>query len=192
MPTPLNVVDWLRIERAVWTVDTYIQGLPSRSRVAVRRELRNNLRSSAAEVGAPEALRALGSLRRLALGYLDAEYGEGRPRPEILKGVFWTTAYDFAVVAAMIYGYESFLAGLETGGAEPGTYVWEPGRFFGYTAEVTFDENGLSGFSWSLSALFIVYSLVVFLVGARMWRLVPAWWRRVRRDRAIRSAAGNR
>jgi len=192
MPSTLSLIGRLRIERAVWTHDTYLQGLPSRARVAIRRELRNNLRSSASEIGAREAIRSLGSLRRLALGYLDAEYGEGRPRPQILKGLFWSTAVDIVIVVALLFSFESYMDGLEAAGADPGTYTWSTGRVFGLTGEVTFDANGFVGFWLSASALFFLPSLIAFVIGGRLWRAVPAWWRRVRRDRAARAAVGSR
>jgi hypothetical protein len=190
MPTTPSLIDRLRIERAVWTVDTYVQSLPSRSRRAVRRELRNNLRSSAAQVGARDAIRGLGSLRRLSLGYLEAEYGEGRPRPDFLKGVFWAAAVDFVIAAAIVISFESFMDGLEAGGAGAGTYAWSTGKVFGITGEVTFDAKGFTGFWIEWSVLFFVYSSIAFVLGARLWRTVPAWWRRVQRDRAARTAVG--
>lgn len=192
MPAPLTLIDRLRIARAVWTVDTYLQSLPSRSRRAIRRELRTNLRSSAAEVGAREAIRGLGSLRRLSLDYLEAEYGEGRPRAEFLKGLFWATAVDGMLLTGMVVGFESFIAGLEAGRPDPGTYTWSVGKVFGVTGDVTYDEVGYSGFSASASALFFAYSLIAFLIGSRIWRVVQVWWRRVRNDRVARQAVGGR
>jgi hypothetical protein len=186
MPTTLSLIDRLRIERAVWTLDTYVSGLPGRSRRAIRRELRTNLRSSAAAVGVRQALFGLGSLRRLGLSYLDAEYGEGRPRPQLLKGMAWGIAVEFAVMLAMIVGFDAYLEGLEAGNPGPGTYVWDRIEFLGMRAEVTYDAAGFSGFAWSISAIFLVYTFTAFVLGSRLWRAVPIWWQRVRRDRAER------
>jgi hypothetical protein len=71
--------DRLRIERAVWTLDSYLQNLPWRSRVAKRRELRVNLRAASADVGTKEALRRLGNVRTIAADYIIAEYGGPGP-----------------------------------------------------------------------------------------------------------------
>jgi hypothetical protein len=56
MTHTVSWTDRLRLERAVWTLDARLQDLPRRSRVAKRRELRNNLSDAAADVGATEAL----------------------------------------------------------------------------------------------------------------------------------------
>jgi len=42
--------DRMRIERAVWTLDSYLRNLPRKSRIAKRRELRVNLRAASADV----------------------------------------------------------------------------------------------------------------------------------------------
>lgn len=42
--------------------------------------MRANLRAATNEVGAAQAVRRLGSLRRLASDYLEAEYGQGGSR----------------------------------------------------------------------------------------------------------------
>ena len=58
--------DRLRIERAVWTLNSYLQNLPMRSQAAKRRELRANLLAASADVGTKEALRRLGNVRTIA------------------------------------------------------------------------------------------------------------------------------
>jgi len=47
----LTLKDRARIERAVWTLDSYLRNLPRKSRIAKRRELRVNLRAASADVG---------------------------------------------------------------------------------------------------------------------------------------------
>ena len=71
--------DRLRIERAVWTLNSYMQTLPWRSQVAKRRELRVNLRAASADVGTKEALRRLGNVRTMTADYIIAEYGGPGP-----------------------------------------------------------------------------------------------------------------
>jgi hypothetical protein len=176
----LSLMDRLRIERVVWTVDAYVQSLPGRSRQAVRRELRANLHRSTAELGASEAIQGLGDLRRLGREYLDAEYGH-RPRPHVLHGVLVALAIEAMIVVALIGGFQSFLAGLESGGPPaPGTYVWNSLTALGLSGEVTYDANGVSAFSFMVAGIAPLYVLVGFVVGSRLWRLVPAWLRRVR------------
>lgn len=191
MSKRLSIAERLRVERAVWTVDAYVQSLPSRARRAIRRELRANLRASAAEVGARTAIRNLGSLRRLAVGYLEAEYGEGRPRPQLLKGIAWGSVASLVLLVALIVGYESFLAGLDASTSAPGTYRWEVARVLGVAGEVTVDDTGFAEYRLAFSYPYFLYPIVVGLIGARIWRLWPVWWRRVVRDRALRRASAH-
>ena len=71
--------DRLRIERAVWTLNSYLQTLGRRSQAAKRRELRVNLRAASADVGTKEAVRRLGNVHTMAADYIIAEYGGPRP-----------------------------------------------------------------------------------------------------------------
>ena len=82
MSETLIWTDRLRIERRVWTLNTYLQTLPRRSQLAKRRELRVNLRAAAADVGTKEALRRLGNVRTIAADYISAEYDGPRPSCE--------------------------------------------------------------------------------------------------------------
>lgn len=187
MPTKLTWTDLLRIERAVWKVDTYVQALPGRSRRAIRRELRMNLRESAREMGAGEAIRRLGDLRRLSTGYLDAEYGDGGPRPQILTGVSWMVALSVVIVVATIVGFDSFMDGLEAGHPEPGTYTWQSAAWLGLDGEVTYDDQGFAGFRLSLSLLYALYFIAAFLLGSRLWRAIRPWWRRRNEKKLVRT-----
>src|ERR1035437_4461993 len=86
--------DRLRIERAVWTLDSYLQNLPWRSRVAKRRELRVNLRAASADVGTKEALRRLGNVRTIDADYMVAEYGG--------PGLSWLATFCFFLPAFVL------------------------------------------------------------------------------------------
>jgi hypothetical protein len=86
---PMTLVDRVRIERVLWTVDFLIHDIRTRGRRTIRRELRANLQAAAQERGAAAAIRQLGSLRVLARGYLDAQYGEGALQPRWLAALWW-------------------------------------------------------------------------------------------------------
>ena len=93
-----------------------------------------------------EAIAGLGNLRRLALDYLDAEYGEGRPRPQMLKGHGLGHRRRGRVDVALIVGFDSFLDGLEAGSPGSGHVRLGPGAgFLGQQAEVTYDDEGFAG-----------------------------------------------
>lgn len=182
MAQPLSWFDKVRIERTVWTLDTLLADLPSRARKSACRDIRTNLRAAAAEVGAAQALRDLGNVRRIALDYLDAEYGEQHPRPRIFRGVFWALLVELVILSWAVVGHEAFTTGLEAAGPAPGTYSWDALRVLGLATEVSFDEGGFSGFSMYVYLWFLVYVAVAFILGGRLWRLIPAWWRARRRS----------
>src|SRR5262249_25408366 len=125
MPRSLTWMDRLRIWRAVWTVDILTSDLPHRQQRALVRELRANVRSAAAEVGAAEAVRQLGSPRALARGYLEAQFGETGPRPSIFRGLVWLTVVDILFLTAFIGSFNGFLAGVKAADAHAsGTYAY--------------------------------------------------------------------
>jgi hypothetical protein len=90
MPHTVTWIDRLRIERLVWTLDQQLYDLPRSSRIAKRREVRDNLIEAARDVGTTAALRRLGSSSRLAEEYLTAELGEG-PRHSWIAAAYFCT-----------------------------------------------------------------------------------------------------
>ena len=59
MTHSINWIDRLRIERVVWALAQRLYDLPRRSRIAKRREVRENLLTAANDIGASEAMRNL-------------------------------------------------------------------------------------------------------------------------------------
>ena len=189
-PTIHNVIDRLRAERAVWTLDLLLQDLPGRARRAARRDTRANLLAATAEVGPGEALRRLGPLRRLAAGYLDAEYGDSRwdgdhgntvrARPRLLKAIFWVFLAEFALLGLWWVGTEAFLAGVTA--ADPhatGTFHWS-GPGIGH--DVDYANGTMDALRSSIDVRFMLaYLGTAFVLGGRLWRLLPPWTRRRRR-----------
>lgn len=169
----LSIIDRLRIERAVWTVDTYLSGLPGRRRRAIRRELRTNLRASAAQAGVVAAIRDLGSLRRLSIDYLNAEY-RGGPWPSMLRGIVWVVTVELVLLAVAFAQLAAYADGLVAGDAGPGTYAWSGSPLLGTAGEVTIDPTGqVSGLSFSLMLLpLLLIMAIAFIIGSRLWRLI--------------------
>lgn len=184
----LTLIDHLRIERAVWTVDTYLSILPMRRQREIRRELRANLRASATQVGAKAAVRNLGSLRRLSFDYLSAEY-RGRPWPSLLKGFVWALVAEAALLLAWEMAIDSYIDGLTAGNPEPGTYTVEQ-PLIGLAIEATVDSSG--DFSQTsfvlLLPVWLAWLLGAFVLGSRLWRVIPRWRDRLRDRRAQRDA----
>jgi hypothetical protein len=180
----LPLSDRIRLERAIWTLDTLIQFVPGKARKAIRTELRANLRAAAIEVGAAKAVSDLGNLRRLALEYLSLEYGEGRPRPTWLKATFWACASAFLLEFLTFAGLDGYAAGVEAAAPHPlGTYTWHGMLLFGGNGFVTYTDHGqtaigIEGSSWSILA-WLAIPLVAALLGGRMWRAIPLLRRRL-------------
>src|SRR5437773_1402492 len=84
-----------REERLVWTLDQRLYDLPRASRIAKRREVRANLLEAAADQGARQALRRIGSSSALAREYLGAEFGD-RPHHS------WIAAAYFAALVPLL------------------------------------------------------------------------------------------
>jgi hypothetical protein len=169
--------DRLRIERTVWTLDAYVQDLPGRSRRAIRREMRANLRAAAEEVGSEQAIRRLGNLRRLAADYLDAEYGDG-PRPHWGKAVFWVVAVEVVILGLLLAGHSAFIAGIEAADPRPdGTYNWHGLSALGVGGTVSYEDGAFAGIGIWFTQWFLLYLLGATVLGGRLWRLPRAWWR---------------
>src|SRR3979411_2718601 len=96
MPYTVTWIDRLRIERAVWSLDQRLYDLPRKSRIAKRREVRENLLAAAHCTWTADALRHLGTRREVGSGYRSAEFGEA-PRPS------WVAAATFAVTAQLLF-----------------------------------------------------------------------------------------
>lgn len=189
MGTTVTWIDRLRIERAVWTLDVLVQGLPGRTRKAIRQEMRANLRAATNEVGAAQAVRRLGSLRRLATDYLEAEYGQGRPRPRWLSAMFWVLAVEIVLLGFTFVGHSAFVAGVEAANPHPsGTYSWNSLQLLGVEGDVTYDDRGFAGAGLSFSVWMLLYLLAAMILGGRLWRLPAAWWRARRRDQPVADA----
>jgi hypothetical protein len=173
----MNLIDRARIERTVWTLDTYVQALPGRHRKAIRQELRANLTAGAADGGVREAVRRLGPLRRLAVGYLENEYGD-RPRPRWLRGALWTVAAEAVILTLAFVGHAGFVAGIEAAQPRPdGHYLWRGLTLLGVSGDATYVDGQLSTFGLSFALWNVVYLLAALVIGGRLWRLPGAWWR---------------
>ena len=179
----LTLIDRIRIERAIWTLDTLIQFVPGKARKAIRSELRANLRAASAEVGAARAVRDLGNLRRLAVEYLSVEYGDGKPRPTWLKATFWACTSAMVLEFLTFAGLDGYSAGIEAATAHPlGTYTWHSMLLFGGNGFVTYTDHGQTGIgiegSLGTALAWMVIPFVAALLGGRMWRALPTLRRR--------------
>ena len=177
MSQTISTLDRLRIERAVWSLDSRLQDLPWRSRVAKRRELRANLLDASADVGAPEALRRVGSIPRLAAEYLSVEYGHWTRRPHWLAMVAWLFLGYVALTLLLDVTSSAFIDGVLAVNAHmSGPVVWSGISHVLAPVTVTFAAGEVTsrlGGAWE-PPVYAVYLVGALLVG-RVWRAWPSW-----------------
>ena len=178
MPNDLGLVDRLRIERVVFSLDQRLYDLPRKVRVARRRELRANLLEAAQDVGAAAALRDLGDGSALAAEYLEAELGRGPRASWSAAGVFLFTTV-LLLNSVLFDAADAFGDGILAGDPDAaGTFTWAGIGLLQTTVtytvsggEHTFVGGAFTPLTWALLAIGTI------LVG-RLWRFLPAWRRR--------------
>jgi len=183
-PSTITWIDRLRIESVVWMLDQRLYDLPRRSRVAHRREVRQNLLNAAADIGARSALRRLGSSRELAAEYRTAEFGN-RPRPAYYTAAIFLLTGQLVFTALLGQAAAAFAAGIAA--ADPhanGTYTWNGIAVLQNAVTYTFvDGHGdWVGGAWTPLA-WVLWAAATILVG-RLWRVVT-----IRRTSAPAGAA---
>ena len=165
----MGIVDTIRIENAVQTYDFWLElrGTRWRRRRELCRELRDNLRAAAADVGVTQALFNIGSPKQLAYAMTD-EYAA---RPRWSLGAMWASITFGLVAVALVLTSIVFLEGVLATGlvgeARGGAFPWAGVEF---VAEVQPDGRGFGtgaiGGQWYL----LGWPLVVFLLVAQPWR----------------------
>ncbi|MDT7570762.1 MAG: hypothetical protein QOE05_936 [Actinomycetota bacterium] len=173
MTQQLSIADRLRIERVVWGLDQRIYDLPWRRRIAIRREVRENLRTAAADVGAERAVRNIGSAGELAAGYLDAQFGS-RPRPSWLGAAGFVFTTMLILQAVLTDAANAFADGVRTANpAFAGTLHWGGLHLLqtDVTVVITGSTTTLKGGALSVWG-YLLLALGAIAVG-RLWRALP-------------------
>ncbi len=174
MTTTLTWHDRLRLEQAVWAVDRLLQDLPRKSRVAKRRELRDNLRSAAEDVGAGVAVRQLGDRRQLAAGYLAAEYGDWQARPSWTKAAAAAVLYYVLLSWLLEAGSSAFRAGILAGQPRAaGTFSWNGVPYLLDNVNFTFSNGASNSVGGAWTPLAYAFLILVSILAGRLWRLLP-------------------
>jgi hypothetical protein len=177
-------IDRLRIERAVWSLDQQIYDLPRRSRITIRREVRENLLTAAKDIGTAAALHNIGSSSRLAREYLSAEFGD-EPRPSWLAAALFLLTGQLVLTAMLSEAALAFGDGVVA--ADPhatGTFHWQGISFLQDTVTFTLKDGSGSHVGGAWTPLAWVLWLVATICVGRLWRL-PAVWRRRRQARPV-------
>jgi hypothetical protein len=170
----------MRVERAVWTLDSYLHNLPWKSRIAKRRELRVNLRAAFADVGANEALRRLGNIRTIAADYEVAEYGG--PAPSWLLAIY----VMFAAFALMFWLSSARINAFKSGAIAANPHLTGVFHMSGIAYVLandtfTFANGKVTEVGGTLLPLVYVCVIVLTVFAGRLWRAIPT----LRRQRTL-------
>jgi hypothetical protein len=172
MPDKLTMFDRIRIERLVWTLDQRLYDLPRASRIAKRREVRANLLEAAADQGARQALRRIGSSSTLAREYLGAEFGD-RPHHSWIAAAYFAALVPLLLNFALAEAANAYAQGLTAGRAADGTHVWSGISYLQSPLTFTIDQGQVdhTGGAWTPS-VYVLWALGTIACG-RLWRLLP-------------------
>jgi hypothetical protein len=173
MSHPVGWFDRLRIERFVWSLDQRLYDLPRKNRITTRREVRENLRVAASDIGTKAALSNVGSPAQLAHEYLGGHFGE-KPRASWTAAAIFLLTGQFIGTAVLAEAANAFGDGISA--ADPtatGTFSWHGIRYLQDTVTYTFvNGSGSSvGGAWTPIA-YLLWIVGTVCVG-RLWRLIP-------------------
>jgi hypothetical protein len=178
----MSWLDRLRIERFVWTLDQQIYDLPRASRIAKRREVRDNLIAAARDIGTTQALRRLGSSRRLANEYLTAEFG--KPRHSWLAAAFVAGLVPLITLGFMSEAAAAYRDGITTVDSHAtGTFTWQGIDYLQTSITYTFTDGHATQVGGAWTPLTYAIWLLGTILAGRLWRLLPWFTRR----RAVQS-----
>jgi hypothetical protein len=185
MPNAVTWFDRVRVERVVWVLDQLLYDLPRASRIAIRREVRQNLLSAARDVGARAAIKQLGATAELASEYLTGEYGDG-PRHSWLAAAVFLAGIPLLLISLLSEAALGFGHGITT--ADPhatGTFTWDGVSLLQTRVTYTFVNGHGTYTGGAMSPLAWVLLIIAAVIAGRLWRVVPT----LRRRRALRAAS---
>ena len=171
-------LDRLRIERLVWALDQRLYDLPRQSRIAKRREVRENLITAGQDIGTSAALRRLGGSARLASEYRSAEFGDG-PRHSWMAATLFAATVPFLLNWVLAEATRAFADGIIAAQSHAtGTFVWSGLPLIQSHVTYTAVDGNVRwvGGAWT-PLLWALWIGSMVLVG-RLWRALPMWKRR--------------
>ena len=178
MTHSISWIDRARIERAVWALDQRLYDLPRKSRIAKRREVRENLITATTDIGARGALRNLGNSRQLAAEYLSAEFGD-EARPSWMAAALFLLTGQLILTSILTEAALAFGDGITAANASvTGNFTWRGIRYLQDTVTYTFvnGESTYVGGAWTPFA-WVIWIVATIFVG-RLWRVYSIWPRR--------------
>lgn len=177
--TSMTLADRLRQDWYFTRFSWYMQDHPGREYRRIRRELRAEVAAAADDVGTATALTDLGHPRLLAEGYRGTLDGR---RPRYVAGAV-AAGVTISAIAYLAVAYSlGFLDALAaTGGGSATIRPLGAETTFTSTADMIGVE---STFTWQWLALYLAAGTIAFVLGSRLWRVIP------RRRVADRGSAG--
>ena len=184
MAAEVTWIDRLRIERVVWSLDQRLYDLPRRSRIATRREVRQNLLSAAEDIGTRPALGRLGTSSELAREYLDAELGRG-PHHSWIVAALVAGAFPLFFMSVSADVAAAFRQGLLASNPEAsGTFSTH--GISGLQTDITFHLTRGAGdyVGGAMTPLCWLLMAALAVLAGRLWLIPKAWWRRTSNARS--------
>ena len=165
--------DRLRIERFVWSLDQRLYDLPRKNRIATRREVRENLRVAANDIGTDAALHNVGSPAQLAHEYLGGHFGEKARASWTAAAIFLLTG-QLIGTAMLAEAANAFGDGITASDpAATGTFSWHGIRYLQDTVTYTFVNGSGSSVGGAWTPIAYVLWLAATTCVGRLWRLLP-------------------
>jgi len=169
----LTWMDRMRIERAVWSLNSYLRNLPRKSRIAKRRELRVNLRAASADVGANEALRRLGNVHAMAVEFLATEYGGPAPSWIVATYVLFIAYYFMVwIVNARIDAFK--VGAIAANPHLTGTFHLTGVAYVLRNDTFIFTNGRVTEIGGTLLPIVNLYIFALVVLVGRLWRAIPA------------------
>lgn len=183
MTDTVSWIDRLRIERVVWALDQRLYDLPRRSRIATRREVRESLLTASRDVGASTALHQLGDTRRLAEGYLSAQFGDDA-RPHWMAGAVVLMTIPLVLTSLLADAAIAFGEGVQA--ADPhatGRFTWHGISYLQDTVSYTVADGKVSWVGGAFTPLTWLLLAAATIGAGRLWRAIPLARRRLQAAR---------
>jgi hypothetical protein len=128
-------------------------------------ELRGDLGDAAGARGVATAIAGFGSPRALAAGVAG-----DRLSPSWLRGTLWVGLALLGGMVTLLVAFSAFLGGFESVAAPGDTASWSGPLWIAFEATAG-DDGRASRFAMSLTIVPVALLVVVFLLGARVWRV---------------------
>lgn len=177
MPNTLNLLDRLRIERVVWSLDQRLYDLPRKVRIERRRELRSNLMAAARDTDTTTALRDVGGSGALAADYLDAQLGPGPRHSWTAAGVFLFTS-TLLLTSVFFDAADAFGYGILAGDrSADGTFTWAGISYLQDDVTYTVSDGAHRFVGGAFTPLTWMLLLLGTIAVGRLWRALPMWRR---------------